>query len=378
MRVRISDKQALLSISPAQLMAYLRNKGARQVDEFPGKAAVWSYGDEELLVPLATRFADYAARMADILAVLEQKEERSQLQILHDLQYCDFDIIRVKISSEDSRNDSFNFVRCLDFIAKMRELLLAAACAAVTYKQHYTGRKPDKAIRFINNVRFGQTEQGSFVLQLLSPVTIKNERDSLYIKRVVPTLQYMLEHIDGAICKRLPFLESCLNTDIYNILVDMYDSVRDCCIGIEIAYSGMRKEKRPRYITQIDQLAISRTKEFIGKLSFENNMILDKEFPEASFVLPQAELWENEKLRIQGYVIGLYNDESKRKREVKIKAVSLASRLLLVELPDEDYSRAIMAHINRQLVELTGTVVKSGRTLRLIADSPLTIVEDNA
>ena len=33
---------------------------------------------------------------------------------------------------------------------------------------------------------------------------------------------------------------------------------------------------------------------------------------------------------------------------------------------------------NRKLVELTGTVVKSGRTLRLVADSPLTIVEDNA
>ena len=378
MRVRISDKQALLSISPAQLMAYLRSKGARQVDEFSGKATVWSYGDEELLVPLATRFADYAARMADILAVLEQMEERSQLQILHDLQYSDFDIIRVKISSEDSRNGSFNFVRSLDFITKMRELLLAAACAAATHKQHYTGRKPDKAIRFINNVRFGQTEQGSFVLQLLSPVTIKNERDSLYIKRVVPTLQYTLESINEIIHRRLPFSEFSLNTDIYNILGNMCGTVNDCYIGIEIAYSGMREEKRPRYITQIDQLAISRTKEFIGKLSFENNMILDKEFPEASFVLPQAELWENEKLRIQGYVIGLYNDESKRKREVKIKAVSLASRLLLVELPDEDYSRAIMAHINRKLVELTGTVVKSGRTLRLIADSPLIIVEDNA
>ena len=157
----------------------------------------------------------------------------------------------------------------------LRELLLAAACAAVTYKQHYTGRKPDKALHFINNVRFGQTEQGSFVLQLLSPVTIKNERDSLYIKRVVPTLQYMLEHIDGDICKRLPFLESSLNTDIYNILVDMYDSIGDCCIGIEIAYSGMREEKRPRYITYINQLTINRTKEFIEELSFKNKMIHD-------------------------------------------------------------------------------------------------------
>ena len=61
MRVRISDKQVLQSITPVQLMAYLRSKGATQLDEYPGKATIWQYGSEELLVPLATRFADYPA-----------------------------------------------------------------------------------------------------------------------------------------------------------------------------------------------------------------------------------------------------------------------------------------------------------------------------
>ena len=51
---------------------------------------------------------------------------------------------------------------------------------------------------------------------------------------------------------------------------------------------------------------------------------------------------------------------------------------MLVELSGENYTRALAAHAARKLVELTGTVVKSGRTLRLVADSPLTIVEDNA
>ena len=170
MRVRISDKQALLSISPAQLMAYLRSKGARQVDEFSGKATVWSYGDEELLVPLATRFADYAARMADILASLEREEDRSQLQILTDLQNSGFDVVRVRNVSEDTRTGTLNFMRSVDFVAQTRDLLLAAACSAATHKISYPGRKPQDAERFMDSVRFGQTVQGSFVLQILSPV----------------------------------------------------------------------------------------------------------------------------------------------------------------------------------------------------------------
>lgn len=186
---RISDKQVLLSISPAQIMAYLRSRGARQVDEFLGKAAVWSYGDEELLVPLATRFADYAARMADILAALEREEDRSQLQIITELKYSCFDG--------------------------------TSAC----------------------------------------------------IKDTEPEPEQM----------------------------------------------------------------------------------------------------------VRGLVTGLESDNPRETGVIKIKDVMASRpRLLLVELSGEDYTRALAAHASRKLVELTGTVTRSGRTLRLVADSPLTIVEDNA
>ena len=207
MRVRISDKQALLSISPAQLMAYLRSKGARQVDEFSGKATVWSYGDEELLVPLATRFADYAARMADILASLEREEDRSQLQILTDLQNSGFDVVRVRNVSEDTRTGTLNFMRSVDFVAQTRDLLLAAACSAATHKISYPGRKPQDAERFMDSVRFGQTVQGSFVLQILSPVILESHTQGTlfdlpevlpYKKRVIPTLESGLKALNTA------------------------------------------------------------------------------------------------------------------------------------------------------------------------------------
>ena len=79
MRVRITDSAALRKISPSQIMAYLRAKGAKQVGKFSDKAAIWTLGKEEFLVPLAAEFADYAYRVADILAALKREKSRGAL-----------------------------------------------------------------------------------------------------------------------------------------------------------------------------------------------------------------------------------------------------------------------------------------------------------
>ncbi len=85
MKVQISDKNYLQAISPAQISAYLRSNGGIEIDDYRGKATVWKYGNEELLVPFSTAFADYAFCVSAILQTLEQEEGRSQLDILLDL-----------------------------------------------------------------------------------------------------------------------------------------------------------------------------------------------------------------------------------------------------------------------------------------------------
>lgn len=376
MRVRISDKQALLSISPAQLMAYLRSRGARHVDEFPGKAAVWSYGDEELLVPLATRFADYAARMADILASLEREEDRSQLQILTDLQNSGFDVVRVRNVSEDTRTGTLNFMRSVDFVAQTRDLLLAAACSAATHKISYPGRKPQDAERFMDSVRFGQTVQGSFVLQILSPVapelrkqgSLLDQTEELpYEKRVIPTLESGLKALNSAVQQasndiNLDHFQQAapqgLTTNLCDALAGLYDSLKPQYIEFSITYSVNRQQTRPLARISVDAGYIPLIREASARIK-------DTE--------PEPEQM------VRGLVTGLESDNPRETGVIKIKDVMLSRpRLLLVELSGENYTRALAAHAARKLVELTGTVVKSGRTLRLVADSPLTIVEDNA
>ena len=376
MRVRISDKQALLSISPAQLMAYLRSKGARQVDEFSGKATVWSYGDEELLVPLATRFADYAARMADILASLEREEDRSQLQILTDLQNSGFDVVRVRNVSEDTRTGTLNFMRSVDFVAQTRDLLLAAACSAATHKISYPGRKPQDAEHFMDSVRFGQTVQGSFVLQILSPVILESHTQGTlfdlpevlpYKKRVIPTLESGLKALNTVARqtskdKNIDHFRQAapqgVTTNLCDALVSLHESLTPRYIEFSITYSVNRRQALPLARISVDSGYIPLIRE-----ASEHIKAIEPETAQT----------------VRGVVVELLSDDPAEAGKIKIRDLTtFRPRLLLVELSGADYTRAHTAHINRQLVELTGTVVKSGRTLRLVADSPLTIVEDNA
>lgn len=377
MRARISDKQALQSLTPAQVMAYLRSKGATQIGEYPGKATIWQYGSEELLVPLVSRFADYPARMADILAALEREEDRSQLFIEADLRHSGFDTIRIRNVSEDTRAGSLNIMRSVDFVSQTRDLLLAAACSAATHKISYPGRKPQDAERFMESVRFAQTAHGSFILQLLVPVapdlntqgTLVDIPEELpYEKRVVPTLQSGLEALNTAAQQasndnRLEHFQQAaplgLTTNLCDAVTALYESLKPQYIEVGITYSINRQRQRPLARVSVDA----------GYMPL---------IREASAAIKATEPEPDQVVR--GLVTVLESQDPVEIGVIKIKDIMASRpRLLQVQLAGADYQQAITAHKGKLLVEISGTVVKSGRSSRLLPTSPLSIIaEDNA
>ena len=134
MRARITDSAALRKSLPSQITAYLRAKGAKQVGTFLDKAAIWALGKEEFLVPSAAEFADYAYRVADILAALERVEERSQLEIMDDLQEVGCDVARIGRFPKDGMSEAPGIMRVVELLTHARDLLMTAACAAATRK----------------------------------------------------------------------------------------------------------------------------------------------------------------------------------------------------------------------------------------------------
>jgi len=175
MKARITDAMALSALRPLEVVSYLRSNGWTKSREKPGDWSRWLRADQEgeefeITVPLNHQFRDFAARMGDVLQVLEAFEARSQIQIFQDLLVTGADVIRLRLADAELADTSVPLDEGATFIQKAKDMVLAAACAAVNPRVYYPSRKSAQAMDYIRRARLGQTEPGSFVITIISPV----------------------------------------------------------------------------------------------------------------------------------------------------------------------------------------------------------------
>ena len=175
MNATIRDKSVLEAIRPMEAAAYLRANGWTVAKEEPGKFSVWNKSansDEpfEVVLLLDRHYRDFALRMSDLLQTLQIVEQRSELDILSDIQTASADVVRVRFRQPEMEDGAIALCQGLALLENARELMLAAACATVEPRVYFATRKPDRAKEYVSQLRLGQSETGSYVLRILSPV----------------------------------------------------------------------------------------------------------------------------------------------------------------------------------------------------------------
>lgn len=198
---------------PLDAAAYLRLHGWLQQEIVPDLYAKWTKqdarGELELLLPLSIQIADLSARVRDVLETLVIDEQRTPADIAADLMTPSFDIVRVRLAPEGDAFGTLGIEEGAGAFARMRDLLLAAACAAISPRRVYAKRKPYRAMEYLREARFGQTANGSYVLTILSPVSsafdftqqpmlLPDIEDEPFPRRVVRTLAEALAAIGDA------------------------------------------------------------------------------------------------------------------------------------------------------------------------------------
>lgn len=173
MRVRIEDAEAFQRIRPIDLAAYLRSQGWREVMT-ESTASAWEKQADgqlfDLLIPKRPLWRDYPKRIADTLHVLGIVERRSELSILHDILLVSADVVRLRAQSKALSDGSIPLGDATKLAALGRAMMLSAACSAVSPKRAYHTRKPARAVDYVEALKLGQTEHGSFVMTIISPV----------------------------------------------------------------------------------------------------------------------------------------------------------------------------------------------------------------
>ena len=170
----IEDPAALASLSWVDLKSYLDAEGWHRQGDYAGKAAIYTHADPsgrnwEVLVPLRDDVADDADRMGEAIHAVAKVEARDVQGVFADLSAAGTDVVRLRAPHADD-DGTIKLIQGVAMYREAENLMLAAACAAREPRRLYHPRKIAEVRDYLEGVRLGQTERGSYVLTVRSPV----------------------------------------------------------------------------------------------------------------------------------------------------------------------------------------------------------------
>ena len=169
MRATIRDTEALKAVSPAALLAYARAAGWSKAETYGDHSDVYvAHGRPEIILPRTERLGDYANVVSRLIEIFADAEKTDELSLYQDLVTIDRDVIRVRAT--ENGDGAVAVDDGLALLRGARDLLLAATCSLWNPRPLYRAGSNREAVEQVQRIRLGQTEQGSFVITLLTPV----------------------------------------------------------------------------------------------------------------------------------------------------------------------------------------------------------------
>lgn len=355
------DMESLLALRPLELAAYLRSRGWREAERLGEHASVWlsRHGGEtvELLLPLDSTLGDYLPRLAEALSALEVAEARSRADLLDDIAATTSDTVRFRFLGPTFERHSVTVEHGVHIYENIRELLLAAACAAGGARPVFSPRKPARALEYLTTVQLAPPARGSYVVTVRSPVppALANpgatppEAEEPFERRVISTLATSVVGAHRAAIRAAssatfqPFHDEVgagVSANLCEALAGLVarGGARTCEVTVSAAPS------RPGFPER--------------HVSFAADM--------APVLREAARLFRasapREDFELEGLVTRLERAEGATTGTVTIAGVVDASlRKVRLELEAGDYPTAVQAHLEGRPVRCEGELVREGR-----------------
>jgi hypothetical protein len=373
MKASIRDPETLRKIDPNQVAVYLEKKGWRQESYIDQKASIWTIADTsedeaEVLLPLNTSFRDYPFRVSEILQTLEAIEQRPQADIYNNLIELLSDIIRIRLTHDDFSDGTVPLNNGYNLVRHAREMMLSAACSTVESRKHYEKKKPPGANDYLKQARFGQTQKGSFILTIISPIESKNgfnSSETPFERRVVEKLFNSLKFVRAAAENidpsktdlQLPndYLESGISSNLCEALIGIYKSGREQEVDLNLSLSS----------------SISASKDILTSIAFPPEIM-----PAMARIAKRLKADIFSDYELLGEVVKLERQKRDMKGQVTILGdIHERKRQMKVELSDENYRLASQAHQDGRNVICRGDLVKEGQVYSIANLSSFSLSE---
>lgn len=313
----------------------------------------------EILVPTDEGFFDYALRVSQALEVIEAVEGRSQLDILRDINLVAVDVLRLRAPEQDARRGSVLLDAGADLLDGFVDLVAAAASTAIAPQRVVPPRKSRLVEEYLKRIELGQSEQGSYVLTVLSPVEPLLLPESLGLLEIMeaPFPRLVTRNLANALTVTKETVETVRSggsIETFREQVPMGISANFC----EALHGMLIEDTAPEKLSLSVAWAPKLPEKPAGVRTFERS--------DAEVLYDGARLLREESpeegVLLTGVVTNLHRDVERPNGIATIASVH-AGRVIQLRTPlsEEDYEKAIVAHRDKKQVFLRANIERRGR-----------------
>lgn len=177
MRAQITDSSVFSSVDPNALFSYLLANGWTEVRRIENELITLrklNQNGKSYLVwaPMSDEYVDYVPMVAKAIRVISEAENKSEIQLLDDIETAAVgDVLELKTYDVlNVHSHTLPLADGIDLLNKARRLAVAGASSAIDKKPVHARRPYQRVSSFVEKLRLGQTERGSYLVRLISPV----------------------------------------------------------------------------------------------------------------------------------------------------------------------------------------------------------------
>ena len=359
-------KLFMKDIVPNRLEKYLYSCGWTEDGVISNKAKVWHRPEEkhfdlEIVQPLDENLRDYPQRMYEAIQVLSEFEGRSPTKVIEGVINYDSDIVKIKVMSADVDGGAIPIEDGVLLFEKSKDLLVSSSLSAFTKKRFYSGSWPAVVKKFLDTLKFGQTEHGSYVVNIIAPIINSSEVsipeiDSSVTRSISNNLARSLRATSIAIeeyekTKDLFLFEEAISNGVSANLCDAITGIsgskqnRDVEISIELS------------VSEKDSQDIIKSHKFLSR----HMPILNtaSEYYKGNFVINNYDVY--------GLVIRMDHEPAEDYGVIRVASlVNGSTKNISIQLGLDDYWKAVEAHKLKLPVTCQGDLHVAPRSANLI------------
>lgn len=355
----------LANITPNHLSSYLSKTGWIRDGFINNMAVVWHRPEKEnfdfeVVQPVNVEIRGVDQKIKEAIEAISEFEKRSLSEVVDDILNFFSDLIKVRVVHYDVDGGTIPLDDGVLLIEKSKELFVASTLSTFSKKKYFSGSRPENVQGFLSKLRLGQTDIGSFIINLISPIDESNVGQestdkTSFTRSVITNLSKSLMAINVAVelyendSNLFHFDEAVVkgvSANLCDALVGLSGELKSRSFEISIKLGGVEEDEQGVQLVHFFEPRKMPVLEFAS------------EYYKGKYVLDNYTAF--------GLVIKMKHIKSDDYGEVTIGSlVNGISKNVTIQLDMNDYWSAVHAHESESFISCTGKLIVTPKSATL-------------